>query len=99
MKRGVDLTTGSIFKRVICMAIPIMATSFIQMAYNLTDMMRVGKVGSDAVAAIGAARFFTWFASALILVPKTGAEIGVAQAIGKKITMSQKNIYQQLFKW
>ena len=84
MKKGVDLTTGSIFKRVIGMAIPIMATSFIQMAYNLTDMMWVGKIGSDAVAAVGAAGFFTWFASALILVPKTGAEIGVAQAVGKK---------------
>ena len=32
---------------------PIMATSFIQMAYSLTDMAWVGRLGSEAVAAIG----------------------------------------------
>lgn len=66
------------------LAIPIIATSFVQMAYNLTDMIWVGRVGSGAVAAVGTAGFFTWLANAIILIPKVGAEVGVAQAIGRK---------------
>ena len=66
------------------MSRPIIATSFVQMAYNLTDMIWVGRVGSGAVAAVGTAGFFTWLANAIILIPKVGAEVGVAQAIGRK---------------
>ncbi|NLY77785.1 MAG: MATE family efflux transporter [Tissierellia bacterium] len=61
-----------------------MATSFVQMAYNLTDMLWLGRVGTKAVAASGTAGFFTWFGSALFMIPKIGAEVGVAQSIGRK---------------
>ena len=39
MKDRIDLTSGSIVDKLIKLAIPIMGTSFIQMAYNLTDMI------------------------------------------------------------
>ena len=38
-KRLNDLTQGPILKGLVTMALPIMGTSFIQMAYNLTDMI------------------------------------------------------------
>ena len=78
-----NLTQGSIFKKLFKLAIPIMGTSFVQMAYNMIDMIWVGKLGSGAVAAIGTAGFFTWFAMALIIIPKISGEIGVAQSVGK----------------
>lgn len=84
MSRTYDLTQGSILQALTRLAIPIIATSFVQMAYNLTDMIWVGRVGSGAVAAVGTAGFFTWLANAIILIPKVGAEVGVAQAIGRK---------------
>lgn len=80
--RIVNLTEGGIFSVLTRLAMPIIATSFVQMAYNLTDMMWVGRVGSDAVAAVGTAGFFTWLANAIILIPKVGAEVGVAQSVG-----------------
>lgn len=52
-----DLTEGSIFKALVKLALPIMGTSFVQMAYNLTDMLWIGRVGSKAVAAVGTARY------------------------------------------
>ena len=79
-----DLTKGSILKKLVILALPIMGTSLIQMAYNLTDMIWIGVLGSRAVTAIGAAGFYTWFAFALIVIPKIGAEVGVAQSVGRR---------------
>lgn len=79
-----NLTEGNILKKLIILALPIMGTSFIQMAYNLTDMFWVGKLGSRAVTAIGTVGFFTWLAFAFIIIPKIGAEVGVAQSVGRK---------------
>ena len=83
MKQTTSLTQGSISKALFKLAIPIMGTSFVQMAYNLVDMIWVGKLGTGAVAAVGTAGFFTWLANGFILVPKIGAEVGVAQSTGQ----------------
>lgn len=83
MEKRIDLTEGRIADKLVKLALPIMGTSFIQMAYNMTDMIWIGKVGSRAVAAVGTAGFFTWLAMAFIMVSKTGAEIKVAQNIGQ----------------
>lgn len=83
MKQRVDLTTGSIPKKLVKLALPIMGVSFIQTAYNLIDMIWIGKVGSGALAAVGTAGFFTWLAEAFILVPKLGASIKVAHSMGE----------------
>ncbi len=84
MEKRIDLTKGPIVRTLVKLALPIMGTSFIQMAYNLTDMIWIGKVGSKAVAAIGTAGFFTWLAMAFIMISKNGAEIKVAQSTGAK---------------
>jgi putative MATE family efflux protein len=79
-----NLTEGNILRKLVILALPIMGTSLIQMAYNLTDMIWVGVLGSRAVTAIGIAGFFTWLAFAFIIIPKIGAEVGVAQSVGRK---------------
>ena len=43
MGRKVNLTEGPIIRNLVKLAMPIMGTSFIQMAYNLTDMIWIGK--------------------------------------------------------
>jgi putative MATE family efflux protein len=84
------LTEGKILSTLIKLAIPIMGTSFVQMAYNMTDMIYIGRLGSSAVAGVGTAGFFTWFAMAFILISRIGAEIGVAQSIGRDNIKSAK---------
>jgi putative MATE family efflux protein len=79
-----SLTTGAIGRQLFNLAMPIMATSFIQMAYSLTDMAWVGRLGSEAVAAVGAVGLFTWMASSISLLNKVGAEVSVGQAIGAR---------------
>ena len=83
MKKRVDLVSGNIIGTLITLSLPILGTSFIQMAYNLVDMIWIGKAWSAAVAAIGTAGFFSWFGNSLVLITKTGAEVGVSQSIGK----------------
>lgn len=84
MGKKINLTRGHIGKTLTRLALPIMGTSFVQMTYNLTDMFWVGKLGSNAVAAVGTAGFYTWFAFSLILLSKVGAEVFVAQYLGRK---------------
>lgn len=79
-----NLTEGSIIKSLLLLALPIMGTAFVQMAYNLTDIMWVGRLGSRAVASVGTAGFFTWFAMAPIFISKIGAEVGIAQSVGRE---------------
>ncbi|WIV12645.1 MATE family efflux transporter [Proteiniborus sp. MB09-C3] len=92
MTKTNNLTEGNILEALFKLAIPIMGTSFVQIAYNMTDMIWVGRVGSRAVAAVGTAGFFTWLAMAFILIPKIGAEVGVAQSIGKE-DMDEAKVY------
>lgn len=97
MKKSVNLVSGNISSTLIKLSLPILGTSFIQMAYNMIDMLWVGRIGSSAVAAVGTAGFFTWFGSALVFISKIGAEIGVSQAIGKKdVKERNKFIYNSL---
>ena len=77
-----NLTEGSIPGQLIRLSLPIMGTSFVQMAYNLTDMIWLGRVGSDSVAAVGVASFFTWLGVSIMLIARIGAEIGVSQSLG-----------------
>jgi len=84
MIRQKDLTNGKILPLLTKLALPIMGTSFVQMAYNLIDMMWLGKVGSMAVAAVGAAGFFMWLGNAIVFTTKIGAEVGVSQSVGRK---------------
>jgi putative MATE family efflux protein len=78
-----DLTTGGVFSKLLLISLPIMGTNFMQMAYNLTDMFWLGRVGSAAVASAGAAGMYLWLSFGFILIGRMGAEIGVSQSLGR----------------
>ena len=79
-----NLTQGPIVPSLLRMALPIIGMSFVQMAYNMVDMIWLGRVGADAVAAAGTAGFVIWFGASLMLTMKFGVEITVSQAVGRK---------------
>lgn len=86
----INMTEGSITRSLLKMALPVMGTSFLQMAYNLIDMIWIGKMGSGAVAAIGSAGFFLWLSFAFISISQVGAQVKIAQSIGgKKLKLAQ----------
>jgi putative MATE family efflux protein len=78
-------------KQLIWLALPVIAGSFMSMAYNFINIIFVGKLGSSAVAAVGSASFYmnlSWGLSSLIAV---GAGIKVSHAIGKHNLMLAKS--------
>ncbi|WP_138205431.1 MATE family efflux transporter [Haloimpatiens lingqiaonensis] len=83
MNKGNNIIEGNILRSLLKLALPIMGTSCIQMAYSMTDMIWIGRVGSKASAAVGIAGYFTWFAVAFIVLSKVAAEIGISQAVGR----------------
>lgn len=79
---GLDLLEGKILPTLAKLALPIMATAFVQMAYNLTDMAWIGFLGADAVAAIGAAGMYTWLSQGVVSIAKMGGQVCMGQSIG-----------------
>jgi len=84
MSRKAELTSGPIAAKLIKLSLPIIGTSFIQMAYNLTDVAWLGRTGSATITAATTAGFFMWLMMSLFYVTKTGTETIVAQSVGKK---------------
>ena len=77
-----NLLEGKILPALSALALPIMATSLIQMAYNLIDMIWIGKIGASAVASVGAAGMFMWLSNGLATLAKMGGQIKVGHALG-----------------
>ncbi len=77
-----NLTQGDIFRQLISLALPLMAISFIQMTYNLVDILWIGKMGSRSVAAVGSIGMLMWMMNSVALISKVSAEISIGQSIG-----------------
>ena len=81
--RNIDLLNGSIFTSLTSLAMPIMATALVQMAYNLTDMAWIGRVGSEAVTAVGTAGMYTWLSQGVVMFARMGGQVKVAHSLGE----------------
>lgn len=101
MKQGIhNLTEGKIFSTLIRLALPLMGTSFLQMAYTLMAMSWVGRLGTvshpeiatKSEAAIGAIGMLLWLTSSVAYLAMIGSEVAVGQSIGAK-KMKRAAIY------
>jgi Na+-driven multidrug efflux pump len=90
MSKNLNLKEGKIRSTLVKLALPIMGTSFIHMAYNLTDIMWLGRLSTGAVAAAGTAGFFLWFGASLVMITQVGVGVNVAQYIGRNDSESAK---------
>ena len=77
-----DLTSGSIFKKLIIYAIPFIFTNILQILFNAADIAVVGIfVGDDAVAAVGANTSL----STLLVGMFVGLSIGSNVVLGRYV--------------
>jgi len=85
-----NLTRGNILPQLFKVSLPVMATSFMQMAYNMTDLFWLGRattnddLNTGFIASAGFAGFYTWLGAAIFLLVKIGTEIRVAQSVGRQ---------------
>jgi len=90
MKHGVgkhemDLTVGSIFKKLIIFALPLMATNILQLLFNVADVAVLGifvEDGDNAVAAVGATGALINLIIGLFVGLSVGANVLVAKYVG-----------------
>ncbi|MCL2081323.1 MAG: MATE family efflux transporter [Oscillospiraceae bacterium] len=86
-----DMTNGPILRKLTYLAVPVIGAQTLQMLYSLTDMFWLGRLGSEEVAATGAAALYMWLSVAFMLLGSVGASIGVSQAIGSGDTEKAKS--------
>lgn len=99
MNKKHDLTEGAILGKLVRLSMPIMATSLMQTAHNLTNMFWLGRIddGGRYVAAAGLAGQFLWLSMAFIFLTRIGVEIGVSQNMGKGDPETAKSYSQNGF--
>ncbi|MBQ4517227.1 MAG: MATE family efflux transporter [Clostridia bacterium] len=80
-KFGINMCEGSILKNIILFALPLMASSLLQLLYNAADVVVVGRfAGSDAIASVGA----TGSLCSLIVQFFIGCSVGASVLVSKK---------------
>lgn len=84
--RGMDMTTGPLFHKMLVFALPLVLTNLLQMLYNVADMIVVGRFSSvdGAVGAIGCTASLISLVNNFIIGLSAGATVVVAQAIGAR---------------
>ncbi len=82
MAQRINLLEGNIFSSLTRLAVPIMATSLIQMAYNMTDMIWIGFLGANAVASVGAAGMYGWLSQSIATLARMGGQVNVGHRLG-----------------
>lgn len=82
-KKQGNLTEGPILRTLTSLALPIMASSFLGTAYNITDMAWIGTLGANAVAGVGVGGMYVWLSQGLSTLAKVGGQVHVAQALGE----------------
>lgn len=84
-KYGVNFTEGSVVKNHLRFALPLMATSSLQLMYNMADQVVVGRwTGSNALAAIGATASLYGLMINFFMGLSVGAGIIIARKYGAK---------------
>lgn len=79
-----NLTTGNIPKELLFLSIPLIISSLVSIFYNITDMFFIGRVGPEALSAVGIAGLYIWLASSVVFFSKQGMEILISHAVGRR---------------
>jgi putative MATE family efflux protein len=95
MSRQLDLTTASIPKCLLALAVPILGTNFLRTLFHLANGMWVGGLGSQALAAVSTSLFISWFFFSLNSIICSGTTTLIAQVVGAKREKEAVSISQQ----
>ena len=85
LKKTVDLTEGSIPKKLLLFALPLIIGNILQQFYNIVDTIVVGKyLGEDALAAVGSAYTIMILITSIIIGLCMGASVFFSIRFGQK---------------
>ncbi len=90
-----DLTQGSLLRHLLRLAGPIILSYMLQEAFNIVDMIFVGRLGAGAIAAVGVSGNLLRLIGVFSLGISTGAGIMVAQYLGARNLAQAEHIAMQ----
>ena len=83
--KTLDLTKGSIFKKLMYFSFPMILGNMLQQVYNLADTLIVGRyIGSSALASVGSVYTLMIFVTSLIIGLCMGSGAFFSEDYGKK---------------
>lgn len=89
---SLDLTKGSITRRLLLFALPLMIGNLLQQLYNVADTLIVGRfLGADALAAVGSAYTLMVFLTSILLGLCMGSSALFSMQFGKRDMERLKN--------
>lgn len=87
-----DLSSGSLVKKILIYSLPLMLSGMLQLFYNAADLIIAGQyVGETALAAIGSTGSLTSLITNLFIGLSAGVSVSVAQYYGAR---DDKNVSQ-----
>lgn len=90
-----DLTTGSISRHLLKTSSFVLVTMFFQTLYLLIDLYWVGRLGTEAVAAVGIAVNLSFIVLALTQMLGVGTTAIVSHAVGRKDHREAERLFNQ----
>src|SRR5437762_11807884 len=90
-----DLTQGSVTKHLLRMSAFMAVSMVVQTFYLLADLFWVGRLGKEAIAAVGVAGNLTMIVLALTQMLGVGTTALIAQAAGRKDQPHAELVFNQ----
>jgi len=88
-----DLTEGPIGRTLVVLALPLVAQNLVQVVQQVVDTFWVGRLGEDAVAAVGLNYPVTaMLTAAAVLAPFVGTQVIVSQRVGAEAYTGARRI-------
>lgn len=98
MKEEQDLTTGSVPKKLITFALPLLFANLLQSFYSIVDMLVVGRtVGETGLAAISNASIISFIINSICIGITMGGTVLIAQFKGANNKQGQSETIGTLF--
>src|SRR5437870_6852235 len=92
-----DLTQGSVTKHLLHMSAFMAVSMVVQTLYLLADLFWVGRLGKEAIAAVGVAGNLTMIVLALTQMLGVGTTTLISQAAGRKDQPQAELVFNQSF--
>lgn len=84
-----DMTSGKLHGKIVRFALPLVATNFLQLFFNMADLAVVGQfAGSNALGAVGSTTTSVWLFTGFLVGVSNGVNVTVARALGAKDSQS-----------
>jgi putative MATE family efflux protein len=77
-----EITSGSLARSLVVLAVPLVIQNLVQVVQNVVDTFWLGRLGENAVAAVGLALPVITLALALVIGLITGTQVLVSQRVG-----------------